>query len=115
MFEALEQSPASAVSVVARTTLLPASSPDLVVVTTDRLRWWSNRSRSLAAFGVTGHSHRERQAGRLRSSAARLIGSNSGSRRAAGRFGRSRRAYSRLIVSRRLIRACTLSEAALRH
>src|ERR1700738_2120506 len=50
------------------------------------------------------------QADRLRGSAARDTGSSSGSRRVAVRCGRSRRAYSRSIASRRLTRACTLPE-----
>jgi hypothetical protein len=47
----------------------------------------------LAACGVAGLSIRVPQVDRLRSSAARDTGNSSGSRRAAGRCGRSRRAY----------------------
>jgi hypothetical protein len=51
-----------------------------------------------AACGATGCSRRVQQADRPRGSAARNTGNNSGSRRAAGRCGRSRRACSRSIL-----------------
>jgi hypothetical protein len=60
----------------------------------------------LAACGVARLSCRVRQVDRLRGSAAWDTGNSSGSRRVAGRCGRSKRAFSRS----RLTRACTLPE-----
>ena len=64
----------------------------------------------LAACGVTGRSRRVLQVDRFRGSAPRPTGNSSGLRRAAGRCGRSRWAYSRSTACRRLTRACTLPE-----
>jgi len=74
------------------------------------LRVRSSWSRTLAVCGAGGRSCRVQQGDRLRSSAAPDTGNSSGSRRAAGRCGQSRRAYYRSTALRRPTRACTLPE-----
>src|SRR5947209_16404969 len=98
--EILEKAPESLIAAGARSAFVPRNR---AVIAADRgcgsvttvLEPAREPAMDGSAYGVTGHSCPVLQADRARSSATRDIGNSSGSRRVAGRCGRSRRAYSR--------------------